>query len=216
MNKSSGRIFILVTGAVLMAYTMFRSVHLVQSTLPPGSQVMGYAALFGLDAALLAWTLFKTQTARGNTQHAVATFMIILQLLRIGATLVADTWLVADPETAPSTIRIVALWLVPIIITVNVAAITAVHLTDPTAEIRNAQRDLQDEIERQVAEQIRQQRGQIASSVSPTAARKYADDLLAQFTSALGGGEQQAQQMMVMASEEGGPLAEPKSRGRTQ
>jgi hypothetical protein len=66
MNKSSGSILILLTGAVLMAYTMFRSVHLVQSTLPVDSQVMGYAALFGLDAALIAWTVFKARSARGD------------------------------------------------------------------------------------------------------------------------------------------------------
>lgn len=188
MNKSSGSILVLLTGAVLMAYTMFRSVHLVQSTLPQDSQIMGYAALFGLDAALIAWTIYKARSARGDKQHAIAMFMVILQLFGIGGTLIADTWLVADPENAPDVIQIIALWVVPLIIATNVAAITSAHLCDPAAEIRNAQRDLEDELERQVADHLRQNKGKIASNVTQAAADHRAAEMLAQFMRERGNG----------------------------
>lgn len=181
MNKSSGNIMLLVTAGILMAYTAFRSVHLVQGTLPPGSEIMGYAALFGLDFSLIAWTVFKMFGARGEKQHAIATYMVCIQIAGVGATLLADTWFVADAQNAPAVIGMIALWIVPIIITINIAAVTATHLSDPSAEIRNAKNQLEDEINKQIAEQLRNNRGQIAGSITPEAARLYADEMLTQF-----------------------------------
>lgn len=164
-----------------MVYTAARSVHLVQTTLPPGSEIMGYAALFGLDFALIAWVVFKMFGARGDKQHAISTFMIVLQVVGVGACLLADTWTVADPGHSPEVIGLIALWVVPGVITINVGAVTAVHLSDPTHEIRNAQNTLEDELNKQVAEYLRQNRGQIAGSVTPQAAQHRASELLAQF-----------------------------------
>ena len=76
-----------------------------------------------------------------------------------------------------------SLWLVPLIIAANVVAYTAAHLADPSAAIRNAERDLEDELHRQVADQIRQNKAQIAQDVSLVAAQHKAEEMLAQFAS---------------------------------
>lgn len=182
MNRSSGNILILLVGGVLMIYTAYRSLHVVQATLPPEAQIVGYAALAGLDGALLAWTLFKARSARGDKQNAIATFMICLQLAGITATLIGDTVLTSDPtELTAGYLRTVTLWAVPLIIATNVAATVVVHLVDPAQEIFNAKREVQDEIERQVAEHLRQNAAQIAAQVTPAAADHRAAELLAEF-----------------------------------
>jgi hypothetical protein len=190
MNKKAGDILILMVGAVLLVYTAYRSLHVVQSTLPPDAQVIGFAALFGLDFALLAWTVFKAKSARGDVQNAIAMFMIILQWVGVTALTLGDTLLTADPGNAPGYIRAVALWAAPIVISINVGAAIAVHLADPTREIEAARRSVQDEIQKQVAEQLRQNAAQIASMVTPVAADHNAKELLAEFMSGPSGNGQ--------------------------
>lgn len=190
MNRKSGDILILLVSAVLLVYTAYRSLHVVQTTLPPDAQILGYVALFGLDFALVAWTVFKAKSARGDMQHAIAIFMILLQWVGVTALTLGDTLLTADPVNAPSYIKMIALWAAPIIISVNVGAAILVHLSDPQAAIHNARRDVQDEIERQVSETLKQNAGQIASQIAPTAAAQRAAELLAEFE--LRGGQAQA------------------------
>lgn len=182
MNRASGNILILMIGGVLMVYTAYRSLHVVQSTLPPEAQIVGYAALAGLDGALIAWTLYKARSARGEKQNAIATFMICLQLCGITATLIGDTVLTSDPSNLTREyLRTITLWAVPLIIATNVAATVIVHLVDPAQEIFNARREVRDEIERQVAEHLRQNAAQIAAQVTPVAAQHRANELLAEF-----------------------------------
>ena len=182
MNRASGNILILMIGGVLMVYTAYRSLHVVQSTLPPEAQIVGYAALAGLDGALIAWTLYKARSARGEKQNAIATFMICLQLCGITATLIGDTVLTSDPSNVTRDyLRMITLWAVPLIIATNVAATVIVHLVDPAQEIFNARREVRDEIERQVAEHLRQNASQIAAQVTPVAAQHRANELLAEF-----------------------------------
>ncbi len=182
MNKASGNILILLVGGILMIYTAYRSLHVVQSTLPPEAQIVGYAALAGLDGALICWTVFKARRARGEKQNAIGTFMICLQLAGITATLIGDTVLTANPnDLTRDYLRTVTLWAVPLIIATNVAATVIVHLVDPAQEIYNARRDVRDEIERQVADHLRQNAAQIAARVTPAAAEHRAGELLAEF-----------------------------------
>jgi len=170
-----------VIGAVLMAFTMYRSLHVVQSTLDADGQILGYAALAGLDGGLLGWTLYKMNSARGDTQNAIAMFMIVLEWVGVAGLVVADTLLTADAANAPSYIRVIALWCVPVVISINVGAIIATKLADPGRQIETARRAVQDEIQRQVADQLREASAQIAGRVSPTAAAHHTDAMLAEY-----------------------------------
>lgn len=186
-SKATGNILILIVGGILLLYTCARSLHVVQSTLPPESQIVGYAALAGLDGALVAWSLFKARSARGDKQQAIASLMIVVQLAGIMATLIGDTILTADPTEATATaLRTITLWIVPLIIGTNVAATVVIHMVDPAQEVYNAKREVQDEISRQVAEHLRQNAAQIAARVTPAAAEHRADELLAEFMRAQG------------------------------
>lgn len=200
-----------------MVYTAYRSLHVVQSTLPADAQPLGYAALFGLDFALVAWTVFKAKSARGDAQHAIAVFMIVLQWVGVTALTLGDTLLTADPEHAPEYIRVVALWAAPIVIAVNVGAAIAVHLTDPEREIEQARRAVQDEIQRQVAEQLRTNAAQIAGQVAPVAADHRAKELLAEFMQKPGGnGNVRGNGHVVMASEGEQAALVPKAKAKAK
>lgn len=210
MNKKAGDILILLVGAVLMVYTAYRSLHVVQSTLPPDAQPLGYAALFGLDFALVAWTIFKAKSARGDVQQTVAIFMILLQWIGVTALTLGDTLLTADPENAPEYIQMVALWAAPIVISINVGAAIVVHLTDPEREIESARNAVQDEIQRQVAEQLKSNAAQIAGRVAPTAANHRAEELLAEFMQKPSSNGQGANGGLVFASDGAGVSQVPK------
>jgi hypothetical protein len=170
-----------------MAFTMYRSLHVVQTTLDADGQVLGYAALAGLDGGLLAWTVYKMKSARGDAQHAIAMFMIVLEWIGVAGLVVADTLLTADAASAPAYIRVIALWCVPVVISLNVGAIITVHMVDPQRAIEAARRTVQDEIQRQVAEQLKEASAQIAGQVSPTAAKHHAEGLLAEYVRTFSG-----------------------------
>jgi len=154
-------------------------------TLPSDARVKAYIGLAGLDGGLIAWTVFKMKSARGDMQHAIATFMIILQLFGVGLTSVGDALIHQNIEAMPEYVKTAVVWGVPLIIITNVAAITAVHLSDPRQEIERAQRNLEDEIEKSVAEHLRQNAAQIAAKVAPKVAEHRAEELTAPFFSML-------------------------------
>ncbi len=186
-QNSIGNILVLIVGTVLLVYTGARSVHVVQSTLPADSQVVGYAALAGLDGALIAWTIFRIKSARGDKQMAISLLMICLQLVGVVLLTLGDTLLVADPAGSPPAIRMIVLWAVPIIIGANVAASIAVHLTDPSNAVAQARRGFEDELQRQVAEHLTSRAPEISAGVAPAAAERRAAELLAEL---VGGGGQ--------------------------
>lgn len=204
MNKRAGDILILIVGAVLMVYTAYRSIHVVQATLPPDAQPLGFAALFGLDFALVAWTVFKAKSARGDAQQAIAMFMIVLQWVGVTALTLGDTLLTADPANSPEYIKLMALWAAPIVISINVGAVVVVHLTDPAREIERARSAVQDEINRQVAEQLKSNAAQIAGRVAPVAADHRANELLSEFMNKSSGNGQKPSGGLVFASEGAG------------
>lgn len=181
MNKKSGTILLLCVGGLLLAYTAFRSFDILRQTLPPDAQIMAYIGLAGLDGGLIAWTVFKMKSARGDTQQAIATFMVVIQLAGVALTSIGDSLMYSAGERMPDYILTAVVWGVPAIIALNIAAVTVVHLSDPTRELEQARRQVRDEIEKQVAAHLRENAGQIASKVVPEAARHNADEVLATF-----------------------------------
>jgi hypothetical protein len=172
---------LLVIGGLLLGYTAFRSMDILRNTLPPDAQVLAYIGLAGLDGGLLAWVLYLRHSARGDAQRAVAMFMVVLELAGVALTSIGDSLLHTTGAQMPEYVLTAVTWGVPAIIALNIVAITVVHLSDPGAQIENAKRQLEDEVQRQVAEQLRQNLAQIAGQVTPSAAAHQAHELLASF-----------------------------------
>ena len=96
-TNSGGSILLWIIACGLLIFTGARSVHLVQSTLPPDAQVLAFAALAALDGGLLAWLFWTTRAAKGGAQRTIGTLMIVVDLAGITAATLADTMLIADP-----------------------------------------------------------------------------------------------------------------------
>lgn len=180
MKQNSASITIWLIAIPLLIFTAFRSVHLVQSTLPADAHILAYSALAGLDLGLLAWLYYSTAGARGQ-QKIVANLMICVDMAGICAATIGDTLLIGNPESAAGFVAPVALWIVPIIIVANVGATVAVHLVDPEQKIKDMERGLQDELSARVVEYLQQNSSTIAAQAVPEAAQHRAKQLVEGF-----------------------------------
>lgn len=131
--KKNSNVFITMIKIGLICYTMIRTVDLVMSTLPESIKIFGVAAIFGLDIALLAWDNYTADPykARSDGQHKIGVTMIVVNLVGIGAAMVADSMRVIDPTGYSSVISTVSVWVISIVIIANVAALIGVNQLDP-------------------------------------------------------------------------------------
>jgi hypothetical protein len=167
-------------------------VHLVQSTLPADSQMLAYAALAGLDGGVLAWLFWTTRSAQGGVQRTIGTLMIIVDLAGIALAVLGDTMLVAD-EGSAALVGMVAVWVVPLVIVANIVATVVAHIFDPSQSIRDAERAVQDELQRQKAEYMRANAASIAAEVAHQAGQHAAKQMIAGFQAAHRNGDGQAE-----------------------
>jgi len=197
----------IISGALLI-YTAARTVSLVQSTLPEGSQIFAFAALFALDFGLIAWLHFATHGARGS-QRLIAVLMVVVDLAGISAAVIADTMRSVDPVASADTIRIAAMFMIPIIVVLNIAATVATSLLSPDQKIRDAKRALADELELSMAAHMSENADAIAAKASPEAAQHQIDNVVSKFLSTArgstgdkasrGNGTQPMQQMSALS-----------------
>lgn len=169
MNNKSGNFFVWLLTLPLLAYSMFRNLDLIMSTMgnDPGSIVAGIGALFALDLGVLFW-LAAFNGARG-TQGRIAGILIVLDLLGAFAGLLADTLLKGGGGDSVDLIRLISQWAIPVIIGVNFAAGIAYHAFDPDKIIRDRQRGLDDELRLRLAEAIANNSGSVVESALPVA-----------------------------------------------
>lgn len=185
-------LWILSVGLVL--YTAFRSVHLVQSTLPGGNaQIMGYFALFGLDFALFIWLIYATRGARTPVQVWVSTIMIYVQIVGIVLAVIADTLLVFNSAVNASLVGQITGWFIPVVIGINVAAGITCKLFSYDRDERFAENAFQDAIADQVNSHMRDNAAQYAQSIAPVvAARRLAEMMAAAAPADLASGDRKA------------------------
>lgn len=132
-TKKSSNIFITLIKIGLICYTMIRTIDLVMSTMPAEIKIFGVVAIFGLDIALLAWDNYSADPykARSDGQHKVGVIMIVVNLIGIGAAMIADSMRIVDPTTYSSAISVISVWVISVVILSNVAALVAVNQLDP-------------------------------------------------------------------------------------
>jgi len=158
--------------------------------LPADAQVLAYIGLAGLDGGLIAWTIFRLKSARGEAQNAISLLMVIIQLAGVAITSIGDSLMRTAGAVMPEYVLLAVTWGVPAIIAVNIVAYTAVHLTDPGAAIERARREMEDEIKRQTADQIRSNASTLAGTIAPGAAAHHAAQIRAQIGSDFSGNGQ--------------------------
>jgi hypothetical protein len=185
-QKRGKDILLWVLTVALLIFTGLRNVHLIQTTLPPDWAIVGYVALAALDGGVLLWTNYFSNSAVG-AQKTVAAMMVTVDFVGMVAGLLADTFLVGGGST--ELVRMVALWVVPIVIGLNVLGKIACVMLDPSQDVRAAQAEAdhagmmsQASIYRALAQQRRQNAELTAAQVAPQMWANDEANLMAQFT----------------------------------
>lgn len=186
-NAGGSVLLWLITGALII-FTATRSVHLIQSTMPADYSIMAYAALAGLDGGVLAWLFWTTRTAHSGVQRTIGTLMIIVDLAGIAAAVLGDTMLVSGANA--DLVGTVAIWIVPVVIVANVASCVVAHVADPAQELRDADRAVMDELQRQKAQYLVNNAATIAASIADKEGQHHAAEMVAAFASKNGNNKQ--------------------------
>jgi hypothetical protein len=131
----------------LTLFSAFRNYNLIQSTL--GDDLFwfigGLFALFALDGGVLLWK-WALDGADSDVQKYLAIGLVLLDL--VGALLgtLADTMLLTNPAAYQQTIETVAIYAIPVIIFINLAAGFVYNIADPERQQkmdeRRATRDM--------------------------------------------------------------------------
>ena len=129
-DKSNG-VFAGLIKYGLVVYTGIRSIDLVVSTMPAAIKVFALAVVCGLDLAFLMWDDYAAHKAKSASQHTVGAVMIVVDLLGIGAALIADTATIVDPVGSKQLIVTVAMFGIPALVLANIAALSAINQLDP-------------------------------------------------------------------------------------
>lgn len=180
-QKTGADALMWIMSVVLVGYTAFRSTHLVQMTLPPGAEIVGYFALFGLDVALFVWLLYALHGARTSMQTWVSIVMVYVQIMGIAATAIADTVLTFQPDSAPAMIYQVAMWFIPIVIAINILSATTCKLMSHARQERQAGYEMEDTMADQVSALMRQNAPIFASAMTPHVAAARMKSMMAQY-----------------------------------
>jgi|WetSurMetagenome_2_1015567.scaffolds.fasta_scaffold07218_11 hypothetical protein len=129
-DKSNG-VFASLIKYGLVVYTGIRSIDLVVGTMPDAIKMFALAVVCAIDLAFLMWDDYAAHKAKSGSQHTVGAVMIVVDLLGIGAALIADTATIVDPEGSRQLIVTVAMFGIPALVLANIAALSAINQLDP-------------------------------------------------------------------------------------
>src|SRR5690348_15082760 len=135
MAKSLTFILVALMALALMLFTASRTLDLLQVLLPANQSVFAFLGLVAFDGGLLGWSLWFAYGARGQYQRAIALLMVILSLIAIGISTIADLMISASAKGLVNALseqqRLAILLAVGAIVFINVAAFFLTHITDP-------------------------------------------------------------------------------------
>lgn len=178
MKKAIGMILAIILGLGLLLYTASRSVDFIQQTLPVSQQILAYFAIFALDGGLIIWLLNYLFGARGGWQHAICILMVLVDFTGIAIFFTLDTLLNTGESgmtTAldQNTIR-TGLLALSLIISANIGAVVAHHLTDPETRRKMAEEEAQGQIEDETVKLLSRNSKRLAVKLAP----RLSDDWL--------------------------------------
>lgn len=163
-QDKSNNVFLKLIKYGLVIYTAVRSIDLVMGTMPAAIKMFALAVICGLDLAFLAWDDYSAHKSKSAAQHTVGVAMIIVNLLGIGAALIADTATIVDPEGSKSLIVTVAMFGIPALVIANIAALSAIDQLDPDRKMaeESARHDREMALERARHDQLLARQSQSA------------------------------------------------------
>ncbi|HLW03935.1 MAG TPA: hypothetical protein VKT82_35130, partial [Ktedonobacterales bacterium] len=174
-----------IMALVLLVFTASRTYDLISQFLPAGQTVFAFLALVAFDGGLLGWSFFFAHGARGQWQRAIALLMVILSLLSVGVSSIADMYLSSAAKglvaTLPETARVAVLLFVGLVVFANVAAFFLVHITEPGQMKSMAQEAARDQIEAHTLREIQKAAPGVAARIAPKLAEGWVQSMFEQY-----------------------------------
>ncbi len=135
MSQRATSILIGLMELALLAFTGSRTLDLLQQLLPANQSIFAYLGLVAFDGGLVGWSLFFVYGAHGSYQRAISLLMIVVSLVAIGISVIADLIISASDrglvDAMPEQGRLAVLIAVGVIVFVNVAAFFLAFITEP-------------------------------------------------------------------------------------
>lgn len=182
-----GSILLLILGAVLMTFTGMRGIHFFELTLPADKKEFAYLAVAATEAGALFWLTYLLFAAKGAYQRGTSWFMIMFDLLGVGLTFAADTFIGAEAAQLIGAIdqntMILIIAFAVLVVLGNVYAIYACHMASPSQIKKSKQEDINDKIDSAVYAEMDERVPQLAARIAEVKAEahvlKQEADLLA-------------------------------------
>jgi hypothetical protein len=171
MSKAFTYIVVAIMALVLLIFTASRTLDLLQTFLPAGQSAFAYLGLVAFDGGLLGWSFFFAHGARGHWQRAVALIMVIVSLVAVGVSSIADLYLGAANKGLLASLgqqqRVAILLAVGGVIFLNIAAFFLVHITDPERLREMAKENTKDIIHAETLRQMNAAAAPLAARIAP-------------------------------------------------
>lgn len=153
--KVVGNILLYAFALVVVFWTASLTVSLI-SRLLPGDPITPYFALALFDGGALIWLVVFVAKARGLMQRGISILMMSLDLVGVVLVSVAELFLGGQNlVTIPEGLGRIAIWTVGGWTALNLVALYAFHITDPTVSREIEIQTQQDKIEAEAMKQAR-------------------------------------------------------------
>ncbi len=184
MSQRATSILIGLMELALLAFTASRTLDLLQQLLPPNQSLFALLGLVAFDGGLVGWSLYFVYGARGSYQRAITLLMIVVSLVAIGISVIADLIISASDrglvDAMPEQARLAVLVAVGVIVFVNVAAFFLAFITEPDRLRAMAVESAKDQIHARSLKLIAEKAAQIAPDIAEQQAEQWVHDTYAQ------------------------------------
>jgi hypothetical protein len=185
MLRAFTLLVVAIMALVLLLFTASRTYDLISQFLPPGQSIFAFLALVAFDGGLLGWSFFFAHGARGQWQRAIALLMVILSLVSVGVSSIADMYISSAAKglvaSLPEMARVAVLLFVGLVVFANVAAFFLVHITEPGQMKAMATEAARDQIEAATLREIMKRAPAAAANIAPELADSWVRDIYQQY-----------------------------------
>lgn len=132
MKKTISKGIIYMMGAALLLFTSWRTLHLINSTLPDEQWLLGMLALVAFGVGLVGWAQYFSHGAENTIQFSVAVVMVVIDLAGEVIAFSFDTILTAQTKGMIDKLKgdpeMIAIIVMAAVVALNIIALLIVHL----------------------------------------------------------------------------------------
>lgn len=164
----------------LLIFTMYRSIHFIEATLPADKKVMAYFALIALGIGGLLWLIYYIRGAEGIEQKAIAILMVVVcfggELMAFsGDTLyqAGESGMIDQLDTGVVTNII---YFITVVIGANILAFVGVEIFDPDTMKKHAEEAAKQQTYRLALKHIQENANTFAAEWAPKIAAGWTQE----------------------------------------